>query len=171
MDKLPPYPLEQVLLVKKKRVEEAEAKVKERRNALAQEEQKLRTVERKRDEVLKHKQEKLQQLRNALDEGTTTFEIRQMKSYLDVVKEKLAVEEEKVKQQTTQVTQAKKNLEEAEALLKQRRLEVDKLQIHREEWEKEVRREMRIEEEKRQDEIGSATFLSRRHQEKRRHEN
>ena len=52
--------------------------------------EKLYDLTQERDKALEHKTAKLSQLRNALDEGTTTDKIQQMKVYLKVVNEKLA---------------------------------------------------------------------------------
>lgn len=164
----PEYPLEQVLAVKKQRVDEAEAAVRVRKKELEKEEEKLKKAEEKRDKVLKHKEDKLAQLREALDTGTTSDEVDRMKKYLEVVKEDLAAEEEKVKEQQSQVDLAEKNLEAAKLLLKQRRLELDKMEIHKAEWWRVMRKELRIAEEKEQDELGQATYLARRAEERRR---
>ncbi len=168
MKKKPEYPLAQVLMVKQQRVEEAEKLVKQRREELEKEEEKLRKTEEARDEVKTHKADKLQQLRDALDEGTTSTEVEQMKHYLEVVDERLAGEEAKVTEQQTQVSQAEQTLQEAITLLQERRMEVEKLEVHQAEWEKEMKRELRIEEEKDQDELGQTSFLSKRHEQKRR---
>lgn len=149
------YPLKQVLEVKRDRVEKAEKVVKEKKRALEIEQEKLKKIEAERDAVLRHHNEKLDQLRAALDEGTTSDEVLMMKTYLKIVKEKLVKEEEKVKQQKAQVATAQKNLEEAQATLKRKRVEEEKIKVHKEEWEKQVKRETRVAEEKVQDELGA----------------
>ncbi len=124
--KKPEYPLEQVLTVKKDRVEKAEKVVTEKRRALEIEQEKLRKVQEERDAVLKHHDDKLAQLREELDEGTTSEEVLKMKAYLKVVKEKLAKKEEKVKEQQGQVKIAEKNLEIAIQDLNRKRIEEEK---------------------------------------------
>lgn len=156
---MPTYPLIEVLEVKKRRVEKQEKVVKEKREALEREEKKLKEVEEARDKVLNHKNDKLQQLRNELDSGTTTDKIKQMKFYLEDVKEKLVVEEKKVEQQKEQVEVAKKDLEAAQEELRRRRVDVDKLKTHRQDWEKEMRKEMQIIEGRQEDELGQIIFL------------
>lgn len=159
---MPTYPLFQVLEVKERRVEEQEKIVILKREALKNEEKKLADCEAARDKVLKHKQDKLQQFRDELDQGTTSDKIKQMKVYLDVVKEKLKIEEKKVDDQKKQVEAAKKDLEAAEQELRRRRVDVDKIKNHREDWKKEMRKEMDIIEGREQDEIGQVIF-SRNH--------
>lgn len=158
----PIYPLKQILEVKKKRVEEAERIVKEKRQALDKELEKLAEVEAARDEVKDHYKDKLAKLRQVLDEGTTSTEIKQMKDYLKVVKEKLEKEEVKVTEQKKHVETAQKNLDAAIKVLKEKRQEVDKIEIHKEQWTKEMRVEMRKEEEKQQDEIGTTIYIGQK---------
>lgn len=148
------YPLKQVLEIKKKRVEDAELVVQEKKRILDQEKEKLAQREAERDKVLKHKKDKLQQLRDELDHGTTSPKIQQMKAYLKIVEEKLKIEEKKVQEQKAKVEQAERDLEEAKRQLFLRRQEVDKLEKHREDWEKEMRKEEEIIEGREMDEIG-----------------
>jgi flagellar biosynthesis chaperone FliJ len=156
------YPLEQVLAVKRDRVEKAERFVEEKKRALQVEEEKLKKVEAERDQVLNHHNDKLAQLRRALDEGTYSDEVLQMKAYLKVVKEKLIKEEEKVKKQKEQVRIAEKNLEEAKRDLKKKRLEEEKIVLHKEQWMKEMKAEHAQAEAKEQDEIGQVLYESKR---------
>ncbi|MBN4067006.1 type III secretion T3S chaperone [Simkania negevensis] len=161
-EKEPEYPLEQVLEVKKKRVERAEKVVHEKKSALEVEEEKMKKCEAARDEVKDHYDDKLAQLRAVLDEGSTAPKIQQMKVYLKVVKEKLDVEEKKVSDQQQEVEKAQKNLEEAEEELRKRRQEVDKIETHREEWTKEMKAEMIKKEGIEQDEMGNIIFLGKK---------
>ncbi len=154
------YPLEQVLAVKKDRVEKAERVVEEKKRALKTEEEKLKKVEEERDKVLNHHKDKLSQLRHALDTGTTSDEVLQMKSYLKVVKEKLVKEEAKVKTQKEQVRVAEKKLEDAKVDLKKKRTEEEKISLHKEQWMKEMRLEEAKKEANEQDEIGQLLYES-----------
>ena len=156
------YPLEQVLQVKHNRVEKAERTVEEKKRALKVEEEKLRKVIEERDAVKKHRDDKLAQLRKALDEGTTSDEVLKMKAYLKVVDGRLVKEEEKVVKQQEQVKIAEKALEDAKVDLKKKRIEEEKIKIHREEWEKEMKKEMAIREAKDQDELGQLMHESQR---------
>jgi flagellar biosynthesis chaperone FliJ len=156
------YPLEQVLAVKRDRVEKAERVVEEKKRALNVEQEKLKKVEAERDVVLNHHNAKLAQLRKALDEGTYSDEVIQMKAYLKVVKEKLVKEQEKVKVQKEQVRIAEKNLEDARRDLKKKRLEEEKIHLHKEQWLKEMKAEHAKLEAKEQDEIGQVLYESKR---------
>lgn len=156
--KKPVYPLEQVLAVKKDRVEKAEKVVRDKQRALEVEQEKLKKAEDERNQVKNHHDEKLAQLRKALDEGTTSPEVIQMKVYLKIVKEKLAKEEEKVKKQREAVRLAEKNLEDARRELKKRRVEEEKIKIHKEHWNKEMQAELSKKEAIEHDEIGQTMY-------------
>lgn len=157
---LPPYPLQEVLQVKIRRVEEAEKVVKEKLKALEAEKEKLRVREQERDKVREHYKAKLQQLRDEFDQGTTSNKIDQIKVYIKVVQERLKVEEKKVKDQQQQVEVAEKNLEIAKNQLKAKQKEQDKIETHKVEWEKETMKELEVEEVRKEDDLGSTMFLS-----------
>lgn len=147
-------------------MEDAEKVVLEKRKALELEQEKLKEREKERDQVKTHKQDKLQQLRDELDSGTTSEKIIQMKAYLKTVDERLKVEEKKVFDQKALVKTAEQNLENAQEDLKRKRQEVDKLLTHRKDWQKEVAKEEEIIEGREQDEIGSVMYLSNKRNKK-----
>lgn len=155
------YPLEQIIEVKQRRVEDAEKVVKEKMALLEKEQKKLEERQAERDKVKNHYQDKLKQLRQIMDEGTTSPKIQQMKVYLKVVDEKLKIEEKKVKDQQEQVNIATKNLEQAREDLRLKRQEVDKLLSHRKDWMSQMKKELDIIEGREQDELGSIIYTSR----------
>lgn len=161
------YPLEQLVQIKKKRLEEAEKVLREKKEALAREQEKMTQLEKKRDEVKKHYQEKLAQLREKLDAGTSTSKITQMKQYLKIVVEDLAVEERKVAAQKIVVDSAEKQVEEARQDLFKKQKDVEKLGLHHKEWTK----EMHTLEERREgnegDEMGSTMHHLKKTEKKR----
>lgn len=154
----PVYPLEQVIKVKQRRVEEQEKVVRLKEQQLEKEKEKLKQKEADRDKAKKHHQDKLKQLREELDQGTTSDKVQQMKAYLSVTKEKLETEEKKVADQKLQVEQAEKALKAEIDLLKLKRQEVDKLESHKKDWMKEALKELEILEGREQDELGSITY-------------
>lgn len=154
------YPLEQIIKVKQRRVEEQEKVVRQKEEILQKEKEKLAEREAARDKAKQHQLDKLMQLRAELDHETSTSKITQMKNYLNVAKEKVAIEEKKVKEQMAQVEQATKALETEKEILKQKRQEVDKLKNHKIDWTKEARKELEIIEGREQDELGSITYLT-----------
>lgn len=153
------YPLEQLVAIKKRRLEEAEKVLTEKKNALAKEEEKLASLELKRDEVKLHRDAKLMQFREKLDAGTTSDKIQQMKHYLKVVDEKLKVEDQKVKDQKKQVDTAEKQVEVARQDLFKKQKGIEKLKIHHKEWEAEMRELMEHREGMETDEMGGAMHI------------
>jgi cellobiose-specific phosphotransferase system component IIA len=161
IENFPAYPLSEVLDIKHRRVEIAEAVLKEKKRLLEVEQQKLKEREAERDKVKTHLKDKVDQLRTLLDEGTTSDKIDRGKVYIKVVQERLAVEEKKVKEQKQQVELAEKNVEIARNQLKDREKERDKLITHRKEWTKETRKEYEVLATRAEDELGSTMFLSK----------
>lgn len=156
------YPLKDVLTVKIKRVEKAEEVLKQKKEELRKEQERLKKAEEERDKVANHLKDKVNQLREAFDRGTNSDEVLMMKRYIKVVEEKLKVEQEKVKKQKERVELAEKNVQIAKEELRLRNLEVDKLNMHREEWLKMALKEEEFELAKQQDEIGNVLFLAHR---------
>lgn len=161
----PSYPLKEIIDVKQRRVDEAEKIVRDKLTALELEQKKLAEREKERDTVKEHKAEKLRQLREILDAGTTSPKIQQMKTYLKVVDEKLKIEEKKVVDQKENVKKAEKVLAEAKEDLRRKRQEVDKLLMHRKDWEKQAKREQELVEGREQDELGSMIHTMKHHKE------
>lgn len=161
------YPLKQVIEVKQKRVEDQEKVVKVKKEALENEKEKLKQREADRDKAKQHHIDKLTQLRYELDHSTTSDKVQQMKAYLKVTQEKVKVEEKKVKEQKDQVDLAEKALQVALNDLKIKRQDVDKLETHKKDWEKEMRKEMDIQELREQDELGNTIFSSNQIRKKR----
>jgi len=161
------YPLEQLMTIKKNRYDQALKILEEKKALLAIEEKKYKEVQEERDTVLKHKQDKLTQLREKLDEGTTTDKIQQMKNYLKVVDERLAEKEKKVEEQRKKVAAAKTQVQIAKDDLLQKQKDVEKMEIHKKEWEKEVRHWMTKQEEKEHDELGTSSDILRKKSKKK----
>lgn len=133
------YPLEQLVQIKQKKLEEAERLLREKKELLIKEQEKLEKVEKERDEVKEHRMAKLTQLREKLDEGTTSDKIQQMKYYLKIVEEKLKQKESKVKEQLKHVEAAEKAVEAAREDLLEKQRDIEKLAMHRKEWDQEMR--------------------------------
>ncbi len=161
MDKIH-YPLEQLSLIKNKRLEEAEKVFQEKKAALLKEEEKLETVEKDRDKVKYHKELKLEQLRNELDTGTTSLKVQQMKVYLKDVDEKLKQKEVKVKEQKKQVDLAASAVETARKDMLEKQMDVEKMRIHRSEWEKEKQKHLEHLESIETDELGTTIHLKQK---------
>lgn len=159
------YPLEQMMSIKKNRFDVAVKILEEKKTLLEKAYEKLYDLTQERDQVLQHKIAKLEQLRADLDTGTTTDKIQQGKFYLKVVDEKLAEKEKKVVEQQKAVDAAQKQVDIATDNLFQKKKDLEKLEMHKKEWEKEVRYWMIQKEGIEHDEQGSATYMLRKREE------
>ncbi len=161
------YPLDQLVQIKQRRLEEAEKVLRDKKEALAREQEKLTQLEKKRDEVKAHYKSKLTQLREKLDAGTSSTKITQMKQYLKIVTEDLAQEEKKVEAQIKVVESAEKQVEEARQDLFKKQKDVEKLKIHHKEWKKEIHLEEERVENQEGDEMGSTMHHMKKTEKKR----
>lgn len=150
------YPLAELVQIKQKRLEEAEKILKEKRQALAREEEKMVKVQAERDKVKGHQEAKLTQLREEMDKGSPSLKIQQMKQYLKLVMENLKTQDAKVKEQKKQVEAAIQQVEAARREYLQRQTDIEKLGIHHKEWDKEISAEILRKETIEEDELGSA---------------
>jgi len=139
MFKRPEYPLQQLAIIKQKKLDEAEKLLREKKLALDQEEQKLVEVEKERDEVKNHRFDKLTQVREKMDEGAPANKLQQMRVYLKLVDEKLKTHEHKVAEQKKKVEKAQEQVEIARKDLIRKQQDVEKMHTHRKEWEQEMK--------------------------------
>lgn len=164
------YPLDQLVAIKQKRLEEAEKTLAEKKAILTQEEEKFAQIVKKRDEVQHHYKSKLTQLREKLDAGTATDKITQMKQYLKLVAEDLKVEEQKVEAQKKVVETAEAQVELARQDLFKKQKDVEKLKMHHQEWEKEMHLLEERKEGAESDEMGSTRHTLRKAAKRKKHE-
>jgi flagellar biosynthesis chaperone FliJ len=156
------YPLDQLKQIKKNRFDQAVKILEEKKTILQKAVIKLNELKLARDEVLKHKIDKIDQLRTELDAGTTSLKIQQMKDYLKTVDERLQERERKVTEQQKHVDAAEKQVELATKELFQRKKDLEKLEMHKVEWEKEARYLSEQKEAAVHDEQGSAGHIVRK---------
>jgi hypothetical protein len=162
MNKPLTYPLEQLMVIKKNRFDQAVKTLEQKKEILEKAYEKLYDLTQEKNKVLEHKKAKLAQLRQTLDEGTTTDKIQQMKAYLKIVDAKLIEKEKKVAEQQKQVDAAQKQVDLATDELFQRKKDLEKLEMHKLEWEKEVRYWTEQKEAVEHDEQGAATHSLRK---------
>ncbi|VHO04175.1 flagellar FliJ family protein [Candidatus Rhabdochlamydia sp. T3358] len=153
---MPRYPLKQLAEIKQKNLETAEINLRDKKRFLEQEQTSLTKKEKERDQVKEHRIDKLQQLRDHMDEGAVPHKVEQMKQYLKLVDEKLAVKQRAVVEQKKKVTLAEEEVDKARRELIECQQDVEKMRLHRKEWD----RDMHLIEEQKEgvemDEIGSA---------------
>lgn len=159
------YPLEQLRSIKQKRFDQALKVLEEKKERLHKEEALLKTAIEELETIVSHKKEKLLQMREALDSGqTTTSKIQQMKYYLEQVEEKVQEKERKRHDQEKKVAAAKAEVEAATRDMFSKKKDVEKLAIHKEEWSREVAKEMERQEAIEHDEQGAMIHETRKRQ-------
>lgn len=160
------YPLEQLVLIKKRRLEEAEKALKEAKERLEAAKAEQKRLEEERDKTKLHREDKLSELRNKMDEGESTDKIIAMKEYLKTVDVELVKKEEAVKAQEKKVQTAEEEVEAARQNMLRKQSDLEKMNMHRKDWEKEMRIEERRAEDQEADELGSAMHSKKKREEK-----
>lgn len=166
MSQQPQYPLEQVISIKKNRFDQAIKTLEVKKEILEKAYERLYELTQEWEEVKTHKQEKLDQLRDALDSGTTSDKVQQMKAYLKVVDERVAEKKKKVDAGQKTVDAAQTQVDLATDDLFQKKKDLEKLELHKKEWTKVAAYELERKEEAEHDEQGSAGY-SRSQKEKK----
>jgi flagellar export protein FliJ len=156
------YPLQQIADIKKRRLEEAEKILQQKREALEQENAKLVSLEEEFQKSRTHYEEKINQLRDELDSGTTSDKVEQMKNYLKIVEDDMKIKKKKVVEQQGAVKTAEEAVEQARMDMLKKQQDVEKLDIHKKQWTKEARKEIQKKEASDQDEIGSAGYVRKK---------
>lgn len=166
--KLPKYPLEQLILIKERRLEEAEKKLKERKLLLQKEQDKLKKLEEDCQTTHDHMEDKVKQLDEEMNEGTHSDKIDIASKYIKVVQDQLTQKKKKVLDQDKVVKTATQNVELARVEMIKKQQDVEKLNIHKAEWKKGVMKELDHKEALEGDEIGSAKHISLKREKKAR---
>ena len=86
-----------------------------------------------------------------------------MREYIKVVEEELKQKEKNVETQIEQVEEAKKAVEAARKEMLKKQQDVEKLKIHRKEWDKEMKALEVYEEGLETDELGTSMHTSKKH--------
>jgi|GEM_PF-252385 len=168
MSQTPQYPLEQLITIKQNRFDQAVKTLEAKKELLEKAYEKLFDLTQEQNEVQEHKTAKLIQVREELDKGTTTDKIQQMKAYLKVVDEKLAEKKKKVAAQQKTVDTAQKQVDLATDDLFQKKKDLEKLEMHKKEWQKEMGYWVEQKEAAEHDEQGAATYHILKQAEKKR---
>lgn len=153
---MPHYPLKQLAEIKQKNLEEAEIVLRDKKHILEQEQTALLKKEKERDLVKEHRIDKLQQLRDHMDEGAIPHKVQQMKQYLKLVDEKLIVKQQAVMEQQKTVKLALEAVDKAREELIECQKDVEKMRLHRKEWDQEMYLIQEREEGVEMDEMGAA---------------
>jgi flagellar biosynthesis chaperone FliJ len=155
------YPLVEVIAIKRRRLEEAEKNLRDKKAILEQENLKLEKLQKELDEAKKIYDTYMVKLRAAMDEGEPSYKIDQHKIHLRDLKDKYFVIQKKVDDQKKVVKKAEDAVEEARTLYMQKEKEVEKLKLHKTEWLKALEKEEQRQEEIKMDEISQSSFLKK----------
>lgn len=151
------YPLSQLADIKKRRLEEAEKVLKEKRDALDLAEKELITRRKALNASQTLKLEIIEKHYAETKEGTTSNIIDRHDKYIqEVINVKLNEEKKKVDEQKKVVKAAKADLEEARADRLKKHQALEKMHIHEKEWTKDMKKEVAIEEASVADELGTS---------------
>ncbi|PCI77511.1 type III secretion T3S chaperone [Candidatus Aerophobetes bacterium] len=156
------YPLHQIVLIKKRRLDEAERFLKQKRDELLAEEHKLKKVEEERDLTQKHFEDKQDQLKELQNVSTSAEKIEDLKIYLQTVTIELKEKQEKVKIQKTAVSTAESAVNHARVNMLKKQQEVEKLKLHKKSWKKEVQLEQLRKEGIETDDLGTSSFSQKK---------
>ena len=154
------YPLEQVLDVKQKRVDDAERELEKKRRELETEKEKLEACKKERQVVQDHLDEQYINYNEVISATTTSDKIVTLRKYIETVISKLKIEDNKVQTQEREVRNAEIAVTEAKKNWRLRRKELDKMETHKEHWLEEANFEHQRELAKELDELGSIMFLN-----------
>lgn len=156
------YPLEQLVEIKQKRVDDAEKLLLEKKELLKVEEEKLKKCEEKVKRTQQHYDEKLDDFYGSFEgEGTTSTKINRLKDHLKATLEKLAEEKKAAEKQRGIRDEAQEAVNEAKAILDQRRIDLQKITEHKSAWIKEDQKEIKRLNAIEHDELGSAIHSQR----------
>jgi hypothetical protein len=128
------YPLVEVIRIKKRRLEEAERVLHEKKMILDKELEKLAICEKEADEAKKIFDTYLAKLREAMDQGEPTTKIDQHKLHLKELKLRHQTAQKKVDAQKKVVKSAQEAVDLARADHQLKAKELEKLSIHKAEW-------------------------------------
>jgi flagellar biosynthesis chaperone FliJ len=163
------YPLEQLQQIKQNQFDQAVKRLEEAKERLHKAEEALQKAISERDEVVQLKEAKLEQLRETIDAGTTAPKIREMKDFLKiVVQEKLQAKQAIVDTRQKEVDDAARAVRKATDEMMQKKKDLEKLGLHRQEWTKAQKKEEERDAGHEQDEQGSISFTRRQKEMKKR---
>ncbi len=151
------YPLQQIAEIKQRRLEEAEKILRNKREALDKAEKDLVDKRKLLTATQTLKLEMIEKHFQKIEQGTTSDVLERHDHYMkEVLGVKLSAEKKAVEDQKKVVKEAEKALEVAKAVRLQKNQDLEKIYMHKEEWVKESKKEMEIEEANLSDELGTA---------------
>lgn len=156
------YPLIEVIRIKKRRLDEAEKALREKKEILAKEQEKLKACQKELDEAKTKFDTYLQKLRDAMDQGEPSSKIDQHKMHLKDLKDHFLICQKKLDNQKKVVKSAEDAVEVARLDYQQKEKELEKLNIHKAEWMQAMKLEEVRQEEIKMDEISTSAHARKK---------
>lgn len=161
--KLPPYRLQPVLNKREKAKQEAERVLGEAQKALALEKEKEAECERAIELAIQKKEDFKAEMNQKMMEGTLDVEkIKMHKNYLKSLDFEIEQARQRLEEQKVVVQQAEQVVEEKRMVLIDATKEFQAIEKHKENWIKQLKKEMEEAEQKEQEEIGNVLYVQRK---------
>ncbi len=162
MAKLPEYKLQTLFNMRERTKKEKEDAYAQEQKKVAAEEGKLKTMQETLEKMKTTRDEKRMEYANAMQKEMLTIEkIAVNNRHLDMLVQKEAAYEIEINKQLSVVEQVKKIAKEALEKMLTATQEFKALEKHREQWLKEVKKEIEKKEDEAVDEISQAQYFSR----------
>ena len=162
MAKLPEYNLQTLFNMRERTKKETEDAYAQEQKKVAAEEGKLKTMQETLEKMKMTRDEKRMEYANAMQKEMLTIEkIDVNNRHLDMLVQKEAAYEIEINKQISVVEQVKKIAKEALEKMLTATQEFKALEKHREQWLKEVKKEIEKKEDEAVDEISQAQYFSR----------
>ena len=137
-EKVQPYPLEEICIVKKERKNRAARVVQEKQKILETCKNQLEEAETQYIKCVEYKNQRLQEQTYLLETGQlTSAYFKQMRSFVDILDQDIMMAYRLVEEHKAKVKNAENDVATAKEKLKMREIEVDKIKEHKKEWVKE----------------------------------
>lgn len=156
------YPLVEVIRIKKRRLDDAEKVLREKKAILEKEQEKLAQLQKELDTAKEKFDTYLQKLRQAMDEGAPSSKIDQHKLHLKDLKELYLLCQKKLDNQKKVVKSAEDAVEIARQDYQQKEKELEKLNIHKSEWVQAMKLEESRQEDIKMDEISTSAHARKK---------
>lgn len=153
------YPLHQIDIIKKKRLDQAERALREKREEERVVQEKYDRAKQDRQKALEARDNKLNLLREKMDEGAPSAKIETIRVYLKIVDETFQQKHQIYETFADKLRGAQEATEAARQEVIQRQKDQEKMQEHRKQWDKEMRAFDEQEEAKLTDDMGTVRFI------------
>lgn len=153
------YPLHQLDVIKKKRLDQAERALREKKEEERVAQEKHDKAKSDRDKALEARDNKLNLLREKMDEGAPSAKIETIRVYLKIVDETFQQKHQIYETFAERLRVAQEATEQARQEVIKKQKDQEKMKEHRKQWDKELKVLEEQEEAKLTDDIGTVRFI------------